>query len=622
MKRKILVACSVLASIQAIHVNSQQETVERQVYWGDTHLHTSNSFDAFLNRNMTAGPDTAYRYAKGQPVVHPYHQARVQIETPLDFLVIADHAEFLGAMPTINYEGIPTEGLGFIDKMKALYTQYIFRDVMEEDTGTAAFVKFLPDPVAPEVAARGSSSISGIPNGNVMAKNTWLTAINLADQYNDPGTFTTFIGWEWSSIPGGANLHRVVFTSSDATVASTYMPYSSQQSQYPEDLWAWLDETTEKTGAEFIAIPHNSNISKGYMFPEITIKGEAVTKEYVETRARWEPVAEATQIKGDSETIGLFSPDDEFADFETYKHYIEKDPPEYAPKEGDYIRSGLKRGMELELKFGTNPYKFGLIGSTDSHTGLASAEENNFHGKLARDSIPANKITKTFGATGTSGWAMSASGLAAVWAEHNDRESIMAAFKRKEVYASTGPRIGLRFFGGWNFTEEDINATDFAATAYGKGVPMGGDLTGTDSKSAPAFLIQAAKDPKSGNLDRLQVIKATTDASGDTIETVYDVVWAGDRIPDENGKIAAIGNTVDLETGHYTNSIGAKELIAYWQDPDFKPSQRAFYYARVLEIPTARHALKDAIALTMTAPTVGPATIQERAYSSPIWYTP
>jgi len=212
--------------------------------------------------------------------------------------------------------------------------------------------------------------------------------------------------------------------------------------------------------------------------------------------------------------------------------------------------------------------------------------------------------------------------LAAVWAEHNDRESIMAAFKRKEVYASTGPRIGLRFFGGWNFTEEDINATDFAATAYGKGVPMGGDLTGTDSNSAPAFLIQAAKDPKSGNLDRLQVIKATTDASGNTIETVYDVVWAGDRIPDENGKLAAIGNTVDLETGHYTNSIGASELIAYWQDPDFKPSQRAFYYARVLEIPTARHALKDAIALTMTAPTVGPATIQERAYSSPIWYTP
>lgn len=622
MTTKVFIACGLLASIQLAHATEQPATIDRQVYWGDTHLHTANSFDAFLNRNMTAGPDTAYRYAKGQPVVHPYHKARVQIETPLDFLVIADHAEYLGAMPTITYQGIPTDGLGFIDTLKAYYTEYWLRGVMEEDSGSDAFKRLLPERVDPKIAAAQNSSIGGIPNASLMAKNTWQQAVVLADQYNDPGTFTTFIGWEWSSIPGGANLHRVVFTSSDATVASTYMPFSSLDSQYPEDLWTWLDETTAATGAEFIAIPHNSNISKGYMFPEITIKGEEVSKTYVEARARWEPVAEATQIKGDSETIGLFSPEDEFADFETYAHYIEQTPEDYAPKEGDYIRSGLKRGMELEQKFGTNPYKFGLIGSTDSHTGLASAEENNFHGKLARDSIPANKMPGQFGAKGTSGWAMSASGLAAVWAERNDRESIMAAFKRKEVYATTGPRISLRFFGGWNFTEEDIEATDFVTTAYDKGVPMGGDLTGTGNNTAPAFLIQAVRDPKSGNLDRVQVIKATTDANGDTVETVYNVAWSDDRLADANGKLPAVGNTVDLTTGHYNNSIGAKELLAYWQDPDFKPSQRAFYYVRVLEIPTARHALKDAIALNMTEPTVGPSTIQERAYSSPIWYTP
>ncbi len=593
---------------------------QSQLFWGDTHLHTNNSFDAFLNRNMTADPATAYRYAKGLPVIHPFHRARVQIETPLDFLVIADHAEYLGVIRHIVEKGIPREGLGLIDRIVAWRAQGLIRGAVEDDEGGALFTSFLPDTQDVETAAANPPK-AAIPNAEIMQRTTWQEAIQIADAHNQPGTFTALIGWEWSSIPAGANLHRVVFTSSDASVASQYQPWSSADSMYPEDLWAWLDETSKQTGAEFVAIPHNSNISKGYMFGETSLRGEPIGPEYAQTRARWEPVVEATQIKGDSETHPVVSPDDPFADFETYTHYIQQNPPPYEPGAGDYVRSALLRGLAIEEKIGFNPYRFGLIGSTDAHSGVPSAEEPNFWGKMARDSIPENKQTTRRGVEGPTGWTMSASGLAAVWAPENTRGALLEAFRRREVYATTGPRIVVRVFGGWNFGAADAEAPQLAEVGYAGGVPMGADLPAREGDGAPRFLVHAAKDPKSAHLDRVQMVKGWIDAAGATHEHVHDLVWSGDRVANVSGSVPAVGNTVDTETGTYTNDLGAATLAAVWEDPAFDPSQNAFYYVRVLEIPTPRHSVGDALALGLDPKAIeGPWWIQERAYTSPIWY--
>ncbi|MBW2394294.1 MAG: DUF3604 domain-containing protein [Deltaproteobacteria bacterium] len=593
---------------------------QNQLLWGDTHLHTNNSFDAFLNRNMTADPATAYRYAKGLPVIHPYHRARVQIETPLDFLVVADHAEYLGVIRHIVETGIPREGLGLIDRIIAWRAQDLIRDAIENNEGGAFFTSLLPDTQDVETAAANPPN-AAIPNYQIMQRTTWQEAIQLADAHNQPGTFTALIGWEWSSIPAGANLHRVVFTSSDASLASQYQPWSSADSMYPEDLWAWLDETSKQTGAEFVAIPHNSNISKGYMFAETSLRGEPIGPEYAQTRARWEPVVEATQIKGDSETHPDVSPDDPFADFETYTHYIQQQPPPYKAGAGDYVRSALLRGLAIEEKIGFNPYRFGLIGSTDAHTGIPSAEEPNFWGKMARDSTPETKQTTWRGDGGPNGWTMSASGLAAVWAPENSRSAILEAFRRKEVYATTGPRIVVRVFGGWGFGAADAEAPQLAEVGYAGGVPMGADLPAREGGGAPRFLVHAAKDPKSAHLDRVQMVKGWIDAAGATHEHVHDLVWSGDRVANASGSVPTVGNTVDTETGTYTNDIGAPTLAAVWEDPDFDPAQNAFYYVRVLEIPTPRHSVGDALALGLDPKEIeGPWWIQERAYTSPIWY--
>ncbi|MCP5069200.1 MAG: DUF3604 domain-containing protein [bacterium] len=592
-----------------------------QLLWGDTHLHTSNSFDAYLNRNMTADPATAYRYAKGLPVVHPFHRARVQIETPLDFLVIADHAEYLGVIRHIVEKGIPREGLGLLDRFIAWRAEKLIRGVAEDDEGGALFNSLLPDTQDVRAAADNPPS-SPIPNFELMQRTTWQEAIQIADAHNQPGTFTALIGWEWSSIPAGASLHRVVFTSSDASIASQYQPWSSADSMYPEDLWNWLDETSKRTRAEFVAIPHNSNISKGYMFDETSLRGEPIGPEYAQTRARWEPVVEATQIKGDSETHPAVSPDDPFADFETYTHYIEQNPPSYEAAAGDYVRSALLRGLAIEEKIGFNPYRFGLIGSTDAHTGLPSAEEPNFWGKMARDSTPENKLASWRNDGGPNGWSMSASGLAAVWAPENSRDAILQAFRRKEVYATTGPRIIVRVFGGWGFGAADAEAPQVAEIGYAGGVPMGADLRTRAGTGGPRFLVHAAKDPKSAHLDRVQMVKGWIDGDG-THERVHDLVWSGDRVPDAAGAVPAVANTVDANTGRYTNEHGAPTLATVWEDPDFDPSQNAFYYVRVLEIPTPRHSVGDALALGLDPKDIeGPWWIQERAYTSPIWYRP
>jgi hypothetical protein len=466
-----------------------------------------------------------------------------------------------------------------------------------------------------------------------------------ADRHNDPGTFTAFMGWEWSSTPGGANLHRVVVMRDGQSVGEQFQPYTSLDSDRPEDLWRWLEETSERTGGSFLAIPHNSNISSGLMFALQDSDGNPLTQAWAEQRMRWEPIVEMTQIKGDSETHPNLSPTDEFADYETYDHlisvegaesrtvfsdallgslseadraYVEANEQRVA-EVGDYARTALMRGLAIEDRLGANPYKFGMIGSTDSHTGLATAEEDNFHGKMALDSTPENKSEEII--PGTPGWDMGAAGLVAVWAEANTREALFDAMQAKEVYATTGPRLAVRFFGGWSFDEADLDA-DIAAAGYAKGVSMGGDLP-DGGGDAPSFVVSALRDPIGANLDRIQIVKGYVAPGGVPRETVYDVVWSGERSLDGNGKLPAVGNTVNLEDGSYRNDIGSAELSALWRDPDFDPAQRAFYYARVIQIPTPRHTLFDAIALGIDPEETGhPATVQERAYTSPIWYSP
>ena len=620
--RCMLVSAVLLLSPLALQApRAAAEGDPKVLLFGDTHLHTNNSFDAYLNRNMSADPDTAYRYAKGLPVIHPYHRARVQIETPLDFLVVADHAEYLGVIRTVVEDGIPREGLGPVDRAKAFFGEYWLEGVIEDDEGMAAFTSFLPTPEPVEEAAK-NPPVQAIPAAAAMSRTAWQEAVLVADEHNAPGHFTTLIGWEWSSIPGGANLHRVVFTSAGAELASQFQPYASVDSMYPGDLFDWIEKTSAQLGIDFIAIPHNSNISKGYMFGEETLRGEPYTAELARQRQALEPVAEITQIKGDSETHPEFSPDDPFADFETYPFYIQQDPPPYDPQLGDYIRPALLRGLAIEERVGANPYRFGLIGSTDSHTGMASAEEPNFWGKLARDSIPENKQGQGR-KNGATGWSMSAAGLAAVWASENSRQAILEAFRRREVYGTTGPRIGVRVFGGWRFEPEHATAGDIDATGRRHGVPMGADLPARGDAAAPSFLVVAQKDPKSANLDRVQMVKGWLDAEGQTRERVHDIAWSDERTPDASGRVPPVENTVDLDLGTYRNDVGSTLLSTVWRDPDFDASRRAFYYVRVLEIPTPRHSVFDALALGLDPRNIeGAATIQERAYTSPIFYAP
>ena len=625
-KVKWILGCLVATSATLWSYANDKPT---QLLWGDTHLHTSYSFDAFLNQNQSADPDTAYRWAKGMPVIHPYNRTRVQIATPLDFLVVSDHAELMGVIRAINNDTAELSDEGFIDNIKRSFRTYFLLDAIENDTGREIFRNILPvppenprgDPVADPANVLPLGAFGDTTKTETTA---WNEIVDAAERHNQPGKFTSFIGWEWSSIPTGANLHRVVITPDNGDIAKQFLPFGSDQSQYPEDLWAWLEETQKSTGARFIAIPHNSNISKGYMFAETTLKGQPITAEYARQRVSWEPIVEITQIKGDSETHPVLSPNDEFADFEEYPFYIQQTWEEYQVQAADYVRPALIRGLAIEQKTGVNPYKFGLIGSTDAHTGLASAEETNFWGKMAKDSTPETKrSTLIDNEKSSNGWVMAAQGLAAVWAEENTREAIYAAFKRKETYATTGPRIAIRVFAGRNFEAADAQANNFAKIGYAKGVPMGGDLMRTDDSAASIqLMIRAVKDPKGANLDRLQVIKGWVTSDGQQMEKIFNVAWSGERQLNEAGGLAAVGNTVDESVPSYENNIGTAEFSTLWTDPGFNADQRAFYYVRVLQIPTPRHSLYDGVALQTGAPEEAPAIIQERAYTSPIWYTP
>ncbi len=631
MKRNLIATAAFAAGLGLAFNAATIETsqaADTNLYWGDTHLHTKYSFDAFLNGNLTADPDTAYNWAKGKPVIHPYHRAWIQIDTPLDFLVVSDHAEYMGVMPAINEGSEEFGDVGFFDSILRWYFFRTIRNAVAEGEGASVFteiISMVTDTDGPtDVRTTANTQMNAMPIGDTTAieQRSWDEIAEAADRHNDPGKFTAFIGWEWSTIPSGANLHRIVMSPTDGETAKQFLPYGSDQSQIPEDLWAWMKETEARTGAPFIAMPHNSNISKGYMFnPELTMKGETITADYARIRAEMEPVVEITQIKGDSETWPSLSPDDEFAEFNPYPNYIQIKQEEYQAHEGDYIRSSLKNGLKIEDEIGVNPFKFGVIGSTDAHSGIASADNDNFHGKMAMDSVPENKNRDRIGRS-VNGWSMSAAGYAAVWAEENTRESIFAAFKRREVYASTGPRIALRVFGGTDFSAADAFMSYMADTGYEKGVPMGGDLIAGDKPTQ--LMIRATKDPKGANLDRVQVIKGWVDADGATHEKIYNVALGGENRVNKDGSINPVGDSVDRSTGRVGNTIGAEELSMVWTDPDYDKTQRAFYYVRVLEIPTARHSLYDSIALNIphNEDDAGPATQQERAYSSPIWVTP
>lgn len=614
-----------------------------QLLWGDVHLHSNLSWDAYYGRNETADVDDAYRFAKGLPVIHPFHRAKVKIGEPLDFLAVTDHAEFLGLpynLVSAQDERLTSTRLGqhilgLYKKgdppINALITMIIAWQASllpppGSDEENAAS-RFPPPP--PQVSQDVVDWFVANPdiwtefyNQSVMG-DTWETIVDAAERHNEPGKFTTLVGWEYSAQANGGNLHRVVLTPAGAEVAKKFRPFGFHDGDDPEDLWAFLDETNRVTGANFVAIPHNSNISMAGMFSRVRFNGEPVDARYARQRSAWETVAEVTQVKGTSETHPLLSPDDEFANFEFFNHQLAsfKDAPKRpSVTEADYVRSALRTGLDLESQLGVNPFKLGMIGSTDSHTSLSSTEESNFLGKYGEGSTPEEAGKPIADFNGYTSWELSSSGLAAVWAKDNTREEVFAAFRRREVYGTSGPRIRVRFFGGYAFSARDERARNLAERGYSKGVPMGGDLL--PSKKPPRFLIQAVKDPRGANLDRAQVIKGWLDADGVTHEKVFNVAWSGDREIGADGKLPSVGDTVDRKTAMYTNKIGTAELVKVWRDPEFDPSESAFYYLRVLEIPTPRHSLYDTVALKVDHPKELPAVIQERAYSSPIWYSP
>jgi len=600
---------------------SAARAAEPVLLWGDTHVHSSLSPDSFLNQNFTLGPDEALRFAKGEGVVHPTTGARVRIDRPLDFLLVSDHAESFGMIKRANEErGLPRDGLGPVDRVKSWAMEKFFRFAANDPSRLLLLMQYSSPGTTDVVEAARKPAGFQIPNADLVIEEAWRDSTNASDRHNEPGRFTALIGWEWSATPAGANLHRIVVTDSDASVAQTYQPFSSSTSSHPEDLWDWLEQTSRTTGADFVAIPHNSNISRGYMFPaRRRLRDTPIDRAWIDRRARWETVVEITQVKGDSETDPAVSPDDPFAEFETYPHYIYPEPIPWNPGPGDFVRSALRTGLALEAELGANPYRFGVIGSTDSHTGLSTAAEPYFWGKFPTDSTMDGKRRST-NRIENFGWAMSASGLAGVWAEENTREAIVSALRRREVYATTGSRIGLRVFAGPDYVESDLASTD-AASLRSRGVPMGGMLS--RAEAPPRFLVQATRDPESAPLERLQIVKGWLEEDGETKERVYDVAWAGDRALDASGALPAIGPRDGKAQVDGDSIEGAISLGVVWTDPDFDPSQPTFYYARVLEMPTPRHSTLDAIALGIDPAETGfPETIQERAYGSAIHYRP
>ena len=583
--------------------------------FGDTHLHTSFSMDAGAF-GARLGPADAYRFAKGEEVMASSGQP-AKLSRPLDFLVVSDHSDNMGFFPQL-LAGNPA--------MLSDPTGRRWYDMIQSGHGADAAIEIIV------AFSQGTfpAALASLP-GTPAYESAWRETIKAAEEANDPGRFTAFIGYEWTSNTGGNNLHRNVIFRDGSARASLVEPFTVVQplgSDNPRDLWKWMEAYESKTGGSVLAIAHNGNLSNGRMFPIIeSFTGKPIDREYAETRAKWERLYEATQIKGDGETHPYLSPNDEFANFERWDKgnldLSELKKPEML--EYEYARSALKLGLKLESELGVNPYKFGMIGSTDAHTGLAAVEEDNFFGKTSSSEPSPDRANHPFVKTEKAvimGWETTASGYAAVWASKNTREAIFDAIQRRETYATTGPRMLVRFFGGYDFTPADANTRSPAVIGYTKGVPMGGDLEAAPAGKVPSFLVAALKDPIGANLDRYQIVKGWVDAKGEMQEKVYDVAWSGDRKPGADGKVPSVGSTVDVANATWTNTIGAPELIAVWTDPDFDPTQRAFYYGRVLEIPTPRWTAYDAKYFNVKMAPEVPMQMQERAYTSPIWYSP
>jgi len=608
-------------AISQIELKQQQAVISKvshyptQAFWGDTHLHTSESIDAFGFGNRLDA-EAALRFARGEEVTSS-RGVQAQLSRPLDFLVISDHSDALGATKAL------------FEAPRLLVRDPLLKrwwDMMHEsEAGSLMVTSELIDGVANGTLP---ASISDPSTQVTRISKLWRSHNETVDDYNEPGTFSAFIGFEYTPMSQGNNLHRVVMFRDGSDKANTVIPFPSFANPDPEQLWAWMGEYEASTGGQILAMPHNSNVSNGLMFAMTRLDGSPIDRAYAETRAKYEPVVEVTQIKGDSESHPFLSPNDEFAAYgvagwDTCNLSCTENMNEgsYA---GSYAREALKRGLQIERETGVNPYSFGLIGSTDSHTSLATADEDNFYGKHSGNEINVQDRAIQEQNLGTRkerfGWQYLASGYAAAWAAENTREAIFDAFKRREVYATTGPRITVRLFGGFNFNQEDV-AKDLVQAGYEKGTPMGGELAG-EGDTAPSFLVRAIMDPESANLDRVQIVKGWIDLSGETHEKIFNVAWSDPekRKQRDDGSLTAVGNTINVADASWQNTIGAPQLQTLWQDPEFDASQNAFYYARVLEIPTPTWPLYDSVKTGTKLPAEVITVQQERAYTSPIWY--
>jgi len=585
------------------------QSYPNRVFFGDTHLHTSYSTDAGMIGN-TLGPDEAFRFARGEKVRASAGEY-AQLIRPLDFLVVADHAENLGLAPMLA-EANPD--LLANDWGRELY------EIVSGGDFFAGYVKW----------GESMAALEDPIDDDDLTRTIWNRIVESAERFNEPGLFSAIHGFEWTSSPDTNNLHRVVMFRDDGDKVGTRIPFSNYDSSDPEDLWDWMQSYEDETGGSVLAIPHGGNLSNGLMFDDVRLNGEPIDIDYAERRARWEPIYETTQIKGDGETHPMLSPNDEFADYYRWDRGnfgMELKTPEMLPKE--YAREALARGLAIEEEIGVNPFKFGQIGSTDSHTSLATTREDNSWGKasMVEPGTGAERYEDFIVQPDFLGEEVAikhyetlASGLAAAWARENTREAIWDAFQRKEVYATTGSRMVVRVFAGWDFEADEVHRPDFAAEGYERGVPMGADMFAGPEGAAPTFMIRALRDADGANLDRIQMVKGWVE-DGEPMTKVFDVAWSGDREPDANGKVPSVGSTVDGAV--FTNTIGAAALGGYWEDPEFDPAQRAYYYVRVLEIPTPSWLAYDqAYYGNIDLPDDAVMVQQERAYTSPIWYTP
>jgi hypothetical protein len=564
---------------QYLSAESKNE-YEKVLLWGDLHVHSNFSFDAYSFGNTDLGPDKAYEFAKGLPVKAPNGEL-AQLTTPLDFLLVSDHAEYLGLFlgledddPKLSSSSLGQRWLGYFQSgnQAPISREYVQMIERQKD------IELLPEE---------------------FNRSAWSKLLGFAERYNEPGVFSALIGFEWTSMIDGDNLHRVVVYRDGMTKARKMLPFSALDSPDPEDLWKFMGKYEGSTGGQVIAIPHNGNVSNGVMFSDKRVDGSDFDKTYTALRQRWEPLYEVTQVKGDAEAHPYLSPNDEYANFETWDQgNLRMEPKEKNMLQGEYARSALKNGLALSQKFGVNPFKFGLVGGTDTHNALSTSDDENFYGKFV-DSLPSEERTSSsLGDRLWDNWRLSASGYTAVWAEKNTRESIFDALKRKEVYATSGPRILLKFFGGWGFVNEDLDKTEFfSRTAYEKGVPMGGSLAYKNDKSKPKFIFKASKDPKGNKIEKLQIVKGWLDENGQLKEKVFTVK-----------------ETLDGK--------GQDNFVGIWDDPDFNINQEAFYYARVLEVPSKRWSTYDQDRFGVSLDPEIPIYIRERAYSSPIWFEP